>query len=54
MGLLSAFSTSVTGSLPPKQAALVKAWALLHQDELCANWELAMIDEKLYKIDPLK
>ncbi len=44
----------ISGSLPPKQASIVKAWALIHQDELRANWDLAMNDEKLYKIEPLK
>ncbi|MBR5345402.1 MAG: hypothetical protein IK127_06210 [Clostridia bacterium] len=32
----------------------MKAWALIHQDELRANWDLAMQDETLYKIEPLK
>jgi hypothetical protein len=40
--------------LPPKQALYVKAWATIHQDELKANWELAQMDEILYKIEPLK
>ncbi|MBR0082214.1 MAG: DUF4160 domain-containing protein [Clostridia bacterium] len=44
----------IAGALPPKQASIVKAWALIHQDELRANWELAMQDEPLYKIEPLK
>ena len=44
----------IAGTLPPKQAALVKAWALLHHDELAANWELAMMDDQPYRIDPLK
>ncbi len=44
----------IAGSLPSKQASLVKAWALIHQEELQANWELAMQDEAMYKIDPLK
>lgn len=44
----------LSGALPLKQAAYVKAWALIHQDELAANWELAMMDETPYKIEPLK
>ena len=44
----------IAGSLPPKQASFVKSWALIHQDELRANWELAMQDEKLYTIEPLR
>ena len=44
----------LAGFLPAKQVAYVKAWALIHHDELEANWELAMMDEQPYKIDPLK
>ncbi len=42
------------GKMPHKQAALIKAWALLHEDELNANWELAEAQQALYKIDPLR
>lgn len=44
----------IAGFLPAKQASFVKAWALIHQDELRANWELTMQDETPYKIEPLK
>lgn len=44
----------LAGSLPPKQALYVKTWATIHRDELVANWELAMMDEDLYKIEPLR
>ncbi len=44
----------IAGALPPKQAAYVKAWALIHQEELEANWSLAMQDEQPFRIDPLK
>lgn len=33
---------------------LISAWAELHKDELAANWELAMNEEALSRIDPLK
>ena len=42
------------GSLPKKQLRLVLAWAELHQDELLANWDLAMNSELPFKIEPLK
>ncbi|MBS7406121.1 MAG: DUF4160 domain-containing protein, partial [Coriobacteriales bacterium] len=29
------------GELPAKQAKLVTDWALIHHEELVANWELA-------------
>ena len=44
----------ITGSFPAKQTAFVKAWALLHQDELAANWKLAVEDEQVFKIKPLQ
>ena len=42
------------GSLPKKQLRLVLAWAELHQEELIANWDIAMNSELPFKIDPLK
>ena len=44
----------ISGGLPPRQAAYVKAWTLIHSDELSANWELVMQDEQPFRIDPLK
>lgn len=43
----------ITGNLPKKQIAFVKAWALLHTDELNANWQLLINGEETYKIAPL-
>lgn len=44
----------IEGELPKKQLRLVLAWAELHQDELKANWKLAMDSELPFKIEPLK
>lgn len=41
------------GDMPKKQTKLITAWAVLHKDELLANWELAINEQPLYKIDPL-
>lgn len=41
------------GKFPKKQKRLVQAWAELHNDELNANWKLAMSGESIYKIEPL-
>ena len=41
------------GKLPRKQLRLVQAWIELRRDELTADWELALSDEKPYKIAPL-
>lgn len=43
----------IAGSFPKKQTAFVKAWALLHEEELRANWTLALNKEETYKIEPL-
>ena len=43
----------ISGSFPKKQTAYVKAWALLHADDLAANWSLAMNGEETFRIDPL-
>ncbi|EGO87891.1 DUF4160 domain-containing protein [Clostridium botulinum C] len=44
----------IEGNLPRKQLRLALAWAELHQDELKANWNLAMKSELPFKIEPLK
>ncbi len=41
------------GEMPLKQRKLIAAWAEIHKDELLANWDLAINDEPLYKINPL-
>jgi hypothetical protein len=42
------------GVLPQKKAQLVKAWIVLHEEELMANWELATSESNIFKIEPLK
>ena len=42
------------GDMPRKQSKLISAWAEIHKDELLANWELAMSEQPLYKIAPLR
>jgi len=44
----------IEGDLPKKQQKIVSAWMEIHHDELVADWELAVVDETPYKIDPLK
>ena len=43
----------LSGSLPRKQLRLVQAWIELHNDELMADWTLAVSGELPYKIEPL-
>ena len=42
------------GNMPRKQTKLIAAWVELHREELLANWELAMSEQPLYKIAPLR
>ena len=44
----------IEGHMPKKQLRLIAAWTELHKDELLANWELAMSEQPLYKIEPLR
>jgi len=44
----------ISGSFPRKQSAYVRAWALMHEDELTANWKLAVNGEALFRIEPLR
>jgi hypothetical protein len=44
----------LAGGLPPKQLKLVAAWTELHQDELFADWELAVNGEEPFRIAPLQ
>ena len=39
---------------PEKQAGWVKTWIELHQEELAANWEIAIKGGEVYKIAPLQ
>ena len=42
------------GEMPKRQTKLIAAWAEIHKDELLAKWELAMNEQPLYKIEPLR
>ena len=42
------------GDIPNSKMKLLQAWIELHQDELMADWELAVSGEQPYKIDPLR
>lgn len=44
----------ISGKFPQRQSAYIKAWALLHEDELSADWKLAANGEETFRIDPLK
>jgi hypothetical protein len=42
------------GELPLNKMKLLQAWIEIHQDELVADWELAVKGQLPYKIEPLK
>ena len=42
------------GILKANKMKLVQAWIEIHNDELLADWELAINGETIFKIDPLK
>lgn len=42
------------GSMPHKQDRLIQAWALLHGEDLQADWEIAQDGEAPFKIEPLR
>lgn len=42
------------GSLPKAKLKLVAAWIEIHQEELMADWQLAMNGEAVFKIEPLR
>ena len=42
------------GSLPAKKLRLVQAWIAIHEEELMADWALAVKGEPIFPIDPLR
>ena len=42
------------GGISRNRMKLVQAWIEIHQDELMADWELAVSGQQPYKIDPLR
>ena len=42
------------GAIPNSKMKLLSAWIELHQDELIADWDLAVSGQHPYKIDPLR
>lgn len=42
------------GSLRTSKMKLVQAWIELHQDELMADWTLAVNGQAIFRIEPLK
>lgn len=44
----------IEGPLPSNKEKLLEAWIEIHQEDLMANWQLAVSGNKVFRIDPLK
>jgi len=44
----------LAGELPKNKRKLVEAWIEIHQEELIADWQLAVNGQEPFRIDPLK
>ena len=44
----------IEGSIRTAKLKLVQAWIEIHQDELMADWRLAVNGQPVFKIDPLR
>ena len=55
-GLCSAFEMANCWqrNFPKSKTRLVDAWIEIHREELEADWKLAVNNEEVFKIDPLK
>jgi len=42
------------GSIRRAKLKLVQAWIEIHQEELMANWQLAISGQAIFKIEPLR
>lgn len=42
------------GKMTKSKRKLLQAWIEIHQDELMADWELAINGEQVFQIDPLR
>jgi xanthine dehydrogenase molybdopterin-binding subunit B len=46
--------TLLAGDFPGDKMKLVQAWLLIHQDELMADWKLAIEGQPVFKIEALR
>jgi hypothetical protein len=44
----------IEGTIRTNKLKLVQAWIEIHQDDLMANWQLAVNGQQVFRIDPLK
>lgn len=46
--------TIIEGSIRTAKLRLLQAWIEIHQDDLMADWRLAINGQAVFKIEPLK
>lgn len=44
----------LVGSFPKKQLKMLQAWVAIHEEELMADWKLAIEGQELFRIEPLR
>ena len=44
----------IVGKIKSSKTKLIQAWIEIHQEDLMANWELAINANEVFKIDPLR
>ena len=42
------------GKLPGKKMKMVQAWIAIHEEELMADWKLAVAGKDIFNIEPLR
>jgi hypothetical protein len=42
------------GDIPSMKLRMVQAWIAIHEDELMADWSLAVSGQPVFPIDPLR
>ena len=47
-------SKKLAGNFPADKLKLVEAWVLIHQEELLADWSLAITGQPVFKIEALR
>jgi len=40
--------------MPPHKLKIVRAWIEIHQEDLLADWELAVNGKPVFRIEPLR
>lgn len=44
----------IAAKIPANKIKLIKAWIEIRQEDLMADWKLAVVGEPIFRIDPLR